>query len=791
MPFTTPEYAPDCREIESELGAIKRPGDYFAEGTVIAPMPTVVVKSTGTISFPVPEIQIADLITVASRAPYGRGAETVLDRSVRDCWQIDAPKVKVTGPAWRKTFRDIVSAVAKSLGAPGGRFRTRLYKLLVYQRGGFFASHTDTEKASGMVGTLVISLPTAGTGGDLVVRHEGREARIAMSTAVPSKLRYAAFYADCQHETLPLRKGNRVALVYNLLLPSGAGQEFTRAPAYSQAARSLSTRLSEWSARDGTAAKLVWVLEHGYSAKGLGFRTLKGADVAVARVLAQAAERAGFSLYLAMLHIEESGLPSEDYFGRYRRRPAARDVEMEEVWDFLHQLDAWRSLDGRVPELRRVPVLDGEVLPEGVLDLATPDKAVLHEATGNSGATLEHVYFRGALVFWPRAKALRVMIQAGMAVATSFVEKELDRFEGRDLPEAARSLVRDLLRAWPRPRKFSRGRTSASDRGRMVRALVRVDDQTGLARFLREIIRKQYSGAENDALIDAALSLGRQPVTRLLAGLVQSNFENLGIDLIDLQWRLLKEVPPDPDTDDTDGLRQAAVGTLGGLDGLLEQLLKRREWSFADATALEARSLSRLLQVGTALGLEDELASAGETMRRGTETVSPTRTVPVGLASAAAADESVPGTRAYSRLWRHAGQALLSRMADLRRGSECWVIDGWTGCGCSACIDLEKFCADSKQTRKSFGLSAKTREHLEAQIAKLRLPLDCRTVKRGRPYKLVCTKNPRECRLREQTMNVRNIVKLQEVPPHPGSEAESSLLQAMAVEVARVRHPGP
>ena len=52
----------------------------------------------------------------------------------------------------------------------------RLYKLLLYEQGGHFSAHQDTEKERGMIGTLVVQLPCAQghTGGSLTVRHRGK-----------------------------------------------------------------------------------------------------------------------------------------------------------------------------------------------------------------------------------------------------------------------------------------------------------------------------------------------------------------------------------------------------------------------------------------------------------------------------------------------------------------------------------------------------------------------------------------------------------------------------------------
>ena len=81
-------------------------------------MPRLEVEGAGALSFPVPETQIKDLIAVAERAPYGKGTATVLDRSVRDCWQIDARRVRLGGAGWKDTFERLLAAAADGLGCP-------------------------------------------------------------------------------------------------------------------------------------------------------------------------------------------------------------------------------------------------------------------------------------------------------------------------------------------------------------------------------------------------------------------------------------------------------------------------------------------------------------------------------------------------------------------------------------------------------------------------------------------------------------------------------------------------
>lgn len=164
------EYCLDCEQLEKLLLSIHRPGDFCAYGRLFAPMPRLEVDGVGMVSFPVPEAQVHALIEAAERAPYGKGPDTLVDTSVRDCWQIDAERIQLGGSAWPDTFAGILDAAARGLGCPEERLDARLYQLLVYEPGGFFPAHRDTGKADGMIATLSISLPVEGVGGELIVR---------------------------------------------------------------------------------------------------------------------------------------------------------------------------------------------------------------------------------------------------------------------------------------------------------------------------------------------------------------------------------------------------------------------------------------------------------------------------------------------------------------------------------------------------------------------------------------------------------------------------------------------
>src|SRR5215471_12364361 len=149
------------------LRSVERPGDFCVGGIREIVMPTIDVDGGGRIAFPILPVQAERLVAIAAAAPYGRGEETVVDRGVRRTWQIDSAKIRIGGRHWDKTLSDLLAGVADGLGA-SGPLAADFYKLLIYDVGAFFVEHRDTEKAPGMFATLIVVLPSAHEGGQLV-----------------------------------------------------------------------------------------------------------------------------------------------------------------------------------------------------------------------------------------------------------------------------------------------------------------------------------------------------------------------------------------------------------------------------------------------------------------------------------------------------------------------------------------------------------------------------------------------------------------------------------------------
>lgn len=732
----------DAKTLEDLLHSIDRPGDFFVHDRLLVPMPVLEVDGVGSLSFPVPDVQVRALIKVAERAPYGKGVETLVDTSVRDCWQIDAERVRLGGRAWPETFSGILGASATGLGCPVERLDAQLYKLLVYPSGGFFSSHRDTPKADGMIATLTISLPTAGAGGELVVRHRGREATLDMNADEPSELAFAAFYADCSHESRPVRLGHRLSLVFNLCLRPGDADTPRRAPDYSGQVERVTEFLVNWRKSDHPPEKYAWVLEHDYSEKGRSFAGLKNADAAVARVLSVSADRAGCELYMAIVHVNEEGIavPDIDY-GHWDEMEAAEMV-MDELLERSRWLDGWMDGDGRRPSFGEVPLFREELLPENALDDAEPDDQWVHEATGNENMTIEQVYRRAAFVIWPRSKTLVIISRGGIEAAVAWVSEQLD---GADpiAGEQIGDLVNRLIVIWPSEPYVS----DKKARAKMLRLLAAVGDETLTIRFLRDVVLHKYDGRENEDLVAAMDGIGTDAGGRFLAGFVKAHLAYRPVDTLALLRRVGETAGPAWDGALREGVRQALEEWPAVMKPPTES--DRTTWRREEKQRkpINHRAIHDLFGLALSCGLADEAKAAAAAVNEYPKVVRPDRIIPAAL-DRLHRQEGLTGSAAYAMLWRHAVASLLARSATAPEEPRDWTIAGPAGCECQHCAKLRAFCQNPAARMERFPLRKDLRKHLHRVIDAHRLDMSHVTERRGRPYTLVCTKNRESYRRR-------------------------------------------
>ncbi|WP_327138796.1 2OG-Fe(II) oxygenase [Nocardia sp. NBC_01327] len=269
------------------------------------------VDGVGPIGLPVTPTQARRLCEVARPARYGLREQTILDANVRDTWEVPRERVTVDERRWHERLLPMLDALRAELGLPlHCELSAELHSMLVYEPGQFFQRHQDSEKADGMIGTLVVTLPSMFTGGELVIEQQGRKVTDPGSA---QELSVVAFYSDCAHEVLPVTDGFRITLTYNLIAKGRTGPDATAFAGHPSVAL-LAEQLHEHFTtprESGPARKLVCLLDHQYSQQGFGWDRLKGGDAARTGMLLAAAEFAGYDTSLALAEVEDSY--EEDY----------------------------------------------------------------------------------------------------------------------------------------------------------------------------------------------------------------------------------------------------------------------------------------------------------------------------------------------------------------------------------------------------------------------------------------------------------------------------------------------
>ena len=742
------EYNQDLKPLEALLSGVERAGDFFVSGAVEIPMPRVEVDGVGVLSFPVPPAQIAALIRQAVRAPYGRGAETILDEAVRRVWQLPPEKVRLGGKSWAASFEGILQRVIAGLGCEGMAVSAEFYKMLVYDAGGFFLAHRDTEKTGGMFGTLVVVLPSAHRGGALAIRHAGREVVVEMDSAEVSEAGFAAFYADCEHEVRPIAEGHRVCLVYNLIQQRGGkGRAGSLcAPDYEKQVAAAAKLLEKNLSASGAPVKIAWLLEHQYSPEGLSFAGLKSADAARVQVLAQAAERADCAAHLGIVHIEESGAAEENYGGygggysdEDEEESDGGDFEIVEVCDWRHYVSEWRDSRDRAVQLGEIPVEPGEMLPDGALDGEKPDEQRLLEASGNEGASFERSYRRAALVLWRRERYAEVLLQAGVPAVLPHLRELIDSGAAR---KEAVALARRLVKAWkaaPPPPAYEEP-PPPEKRDGMLMMLVDLGDAALLEKFIAAVVTCDFDGSENAALTGSAGLLGAEKTGALFSELVRRHTRVQHGHCVELICALSSGKKAPAKSEWRSALREIAGAAVEALDeiGIVRREAEWMEWRApAKTRPVDAALVANLLDVLGDLDASALRAAAVEKFAARPEVFDPAGITVPALAMLREWDA------AANRLWFHCAEFLLHRSARPPQSPADWRQEVKLSCACADCRELQAFTLDPAEKTHRFRTKKERRQHLHREIEKHALDMTHLTERTGSPQTLVCTKDRR------------------------------------------------
>ncbi|MEU4596715.1 2OG-Fe(II) oxygenase [Nocardia sp. NPDC023988] len=434
----------------AELVESARPNESFvARRTIPAEHLRLSIHGLGGLEWPVTPERAAKIRTLARPARYGLGELTLLDPTVRDTWEIPAALVTVEEERWNSALTPILDELRTELGLPAhSPLTAELHSMLLYEPGQFFRRHRDSEKADGMIATLVVTLPGTYVGGELVVEHRGES---FTEQGSPDELVLTAFYADCEHEVLPVTTGHRITLTYNLITNTSAAALPAPPDALTHQLRQHFTDPAQAELQSNgrpvhAPSRLVYLLDHQYTQRGLTFDQLKGADAARVSVLRSAAEVTDCGTALVLVEICETFEgrfeDSEWMYGRSRRWERRRDewIVVDESWEPHEEpdLDTIAREFRDNPDFTTTPVdhpdriaqsdptdtdvtltwWSGEVPPTAAQTAFHVDETELCDAfaapgndayafesagfLGNEGNTADRWYRRAAIVVWPR-----------------------------------------------------------------------------------------------------------------------------------------------------------------------------------------------------------------------------------------------------------------------------------------------------------------------------------------------------------------------------------------------------
>ncbi|KLO18808.1 hypothetical protein SCHPADRAFT_819185, partial [Schizopora paradoxa] len=288
--------------------------------------PKITIGGFGKLDLPLNEATAKKLIAshVTKQAPFGRGERTVVDKTVRDTWEVDGVlsfQLQFRNYSWNKWINDqVVPEACRNLGVniATSTPRAELYKLLLYEEGSHFLPHQDTEKAPGMFGTVVVVLPSKFTGGSLHLTHAGTTKTIDIAENSSTMTHILAWYTDVFHSVHPVESGYRLALSYNLIHTKSPKSK-PNAQTVAKTGRIRNILLSWKQAKEGRLQldckvpdQLLYTLDHKYSKVNLLSEALKGKDAALVARLEHVVKELGFGLYIANIEFHRSGR-ADDY----------------------------------------------------------------------------------------------------------------------------------------------------------------------------------------------------------------------------------------------------------------------------------------------------------------------------------------------------------------------------------------------------------------------------------------------------------------------------------------------
>ena len=717
------------------------------------------VKDVGNIRLPVSVARAKKLIRHAKPAPFGRGEETVFDKNVRNVWEIAKSRVLIDKRRWNRSLQPALDSIRESFGLPAGQLKAELHKLLIYEQGQFFLPHKDSEKTDAMVASLIVVLPCAHKGGSLVVRHNEHSKRFSIRNPTAKVLNLLAFYSDCTHEIKPVTQGYRVALAYNLtFIPEKKIDSKKLVPEEDDAR--LSSAIDNFFQSDENEKgvlcsrephKLVYLLDHHYSAKGLSWARLKSSDRLRVQALLQSAQKLDMNVYLTLVEMHEfwsayevGGSSYDDGFGyndfwhdedqdeedsEDDNSDNAADYELNELIEHDAVLTHWVDSDGNTPRYPHLQVLDNEMLWTTSSDQFDPFSEDYEGYMGNYGNTLDRHYHRSAVVLWPRKMGLHVLLTMGEA----FLVEELTRLARQESVATACIATKKVASDWARHGKLY----DASLLGKTLILLKLLDNETISFQLLSGFSLAALTPKHMNGLI----ALGEQHSKQFGKNVFSQWTANSRNDYDNFQWiTVLPEFSQRIAASNSERWQLVVKKLVSYFFAVLKKQHANVEQSYpsskrANIIKRQSRDVTALLQ-----------SSAMHSLRKSATGIFAHVHAKPAFYPEQSVFEIINNMKQKSHPeWmnellidaKNSTVGTLEKHLELpERSPDDWRITRALGCRCEDCRQLRCFLVSPKQKKLDMPLAKARRMHLHRIIDSLELPVSHVTLRQGRPQVL-------------------------------------------------------
>lgn len=721
--------------------------------------PGLEVDGLGAVNLPLKRPTARKLIAHGRVAPYGKGTQTLVDTRVRKTHELD-PKQFRLSPEWDEAVAAAARGAAGQLGLPADRIEVRLYKLLVYEKGGLFLPHRDSEKHDGMVASLIVVLATPFEGGALVVRHGAGTQTLPFEQAARGEAScYAAFYADCEHEVRRVTHGVRLCFAYNLVLKSNRAEQ---APAGKPApgVEPVAKAIESWTATNPDTP-LVFALDHHYTQRGLSLDLLKGADRKLAEFIVPAAEKAGCLVHLAQVTRHLSQYADDGSFerGYYRSCRPRGELEIGETYEDDLIGAEWTDLRGNKQPWAPIPVEAEAIVSSIPLDDWKPTSEEYQGYTGNEGNTLDRWYHRSAIILWHREHHFEIVARGGAAVSVPLLSKmvaKLAKTPRKRLEDARADCIRfarAIIGQWPRSYTAfwagaPRERSPLED---FPDLLLKLCDRDTVAQFLSKLAEQDQALRLGSFVVAACRELGWNAFSSELRQLISAGpgrqappsvHQSEPVPLRDLEWLRAFCLDPTANPDKT-ALAQELCSLV--VERFCVPCLRRPAYHWQEARrepSLAEQALPLLLQALVATGCDADLSRVIQFVE--------------GSPDEFRLDEcQVPCLQAIV-LWsqKRFGRAqprLLSWLPSVRQQLESataarpappadWARPAAVACTCQYCARLNAFLAGPASGVGRIPAREDVRQHLIRTIDQYGCDVKFALERKGSPYSLVLTK---------------------------------------------------